>query len=75
VNPEQKDIERQIADLAARADPVAFECPADPSFEQRRHAASRKAAALLRQMQTYLGGMSACVALISAMALLLFGGQ
>ena len=72
--PEQKDFERQIADLAARADPIAFECPADPSLEQRRHAASRKAAALLRQVQTYLG-MSAGVALVSTIALLLYSGQ
>ena len=72
--PEQKDIERQIADLAVCADPVAFECPADPSVKERRRAASRNAAALLRQVQTYLG-MSASVALISAIALFLYQGQ
>jgi hypothetical protein len=74
VAPEQKDLDRQIADLAARADPVAFEHPADPSFEERRRAASRQAVALLRQVQTYLG-MSAGVALVSAIALLLYRGQ
>ena len=72
--PEHKDFERQIVDLAARADPVEFASPADPSFEQRRRAASRKAVALVRQVQTYLG-MSAGVALISAIALLLYSGQ
>jgi hypothetical protein len=74
VGPEHKDFERQIADLAARSDPVAFECPADPSLEQRRRAASRKAVVLLRRVQTYLG-MSAGVALISAIALFLYSGQ
>ena len=72
--PEHKDFERQIVDLAARADPVAFDCPTDRSLEQRRRAASRKAVALVRQVQTYLG-MSAGVALISAIALLLYSGQ
>ena len=72
--PEQKTIEGQIADLAARADPVAFEFPADASLEQRRRAASQKAAALLRQVQTYLG-VSATVALIGAIALLIYSGQ
>ena len=71
---EHKDFERQIADLAARADPVAFECPTDRSLEQRRGAASRNAVALMRQVQTY-SGMSAGVALISAIALLLYSGQ
>ena len=70
---EHNEFERQIADLAARADPLAFERPADPSLEQRRRAASRKVA-LVRQVQTYLG-MSAGVALISAIALLLYSGQ
>jgi hypothetical protein len=72
--PEHKDFERQIADLAARADPLAFERPADPSLEQRRRAASRKAVDIVRQVQTYLG-MSAGAALISAIALLLYSGQ
>jgi hypothetical protein len=72
--PEQNDYERQIADLAARADPVAFERRADPALEKRRRAASQKAAALLRQVQTYLG-MSAGVALISGITFLLYSGQ
>jgi uncharacterized membrane protein len=74
VVPEHNDFERQIAELAARSDPVAFECRTDPSLEQRRRAASRKAVALVRQVQMYVG-MSAGVALISGIALLLYSGQ
>ena len=60
---ELTDVERQITDLAARVDPIAFQPGADESFEDRRRAALQSAAERLSQVQAYLG-VSAGVALI-----------
>ena len=60
---ELKDVERQITDLAARVDPIAFQRGADASLEARRRAAFHGAAERLRQVQSYLG-VSAGVAII-----------
>ena len=60
---ELKVVERQITDLAARVDPIAFYRGADASLESRRQAALHSAAERLRQVQAYLG-VSAGVAII-----------
>ena len=65
--PKLKDVERQITDLAARVDPLAFRHGGDPRFEERRRAASQAAADTMRRVQTYLGASAALVLVIGLM--------
>jgi hypothetical protein len=70
---EHKDVERQITDLAARVDPLAFHHGADASLENRRRAALSGAAERLRQVQAYLGvsaGLAVIVGFVSLISTL-----
>jgi hypothetical protein len=61
------DVDRQITDLAARVDPIAFDHRQDPAFEDRRRAASKTAGIRLHRTQTYLcsGAFAALILLFS----------